>query len=752
MYTRTLYRVIPPSWPTGLYNITVHTDYYNDVFEFIYDYNNVKVFQVNLTQKLPDLIVTNVNATVTADTVQAYVRVVFTVKNNGPGETSEAPWFDAIYISPQVEFSRSNALWLSDFPHRKNLNPGKEYNIDTGLVRVNRDIFGQRYIHVLTDASNTVAEENAKNNMKTFENLTVPQVVPDLVLINFTLMSSKKTLLSDSEVSLRWTVENNGTGSTLFKSWHDTLYLSSSPRVEHNSTKLTNVFFDRRTLIPRQRYHHVSSTRLPPKLSGRYYFVLKVNEGDSLDEKDTQTNNLAWTGVKILPAPLPDLTITTVSFVFEEERRLLKVTWKVLNIGTWMHQTYSWVDKVAISSSRGDLDGADVENVVSSKIVTTKLDEGQDYQLSLAFQIRNNIRGRFYVKVVTNADKSLTEVGTSNNVGLSNHTLLIPPPPEARLILNIISSLPSKITLSIPFYIAFRVTNVGFVSTRKTSWTDALYAYARSRANRTEVIQMGVKLKEFSRIGALAAQSFYEVSSSITVPRGLNSSAFIYGFADIHNPVPTRIDKPTQPDNVRNPTATASPPDVIILDEGLLPDLKGLLGNQKVQTRGGQPLNVTFKVTNIGESVVQSAWYNALYLSQDLLVDPFDVKLATVRATQLAINGTLSLSVEVFIPFDTLDLDYYLLLTVDSKNTIWESDEQNNEASQMITINKTLSSDLAVVSVSSSAGQFFYGQGNIMYIQIRTRVLVLLCSQSEIKPFVNLMTTENHPNSVSKFY
>ena len=732
VYTRTLYRVISPSWPTGLYNITVHTDYYNDVFEFIYDYNNVKVFQINITQKLPDLIVTHINATVTADTMQAYVRVFFSVKNNGPGETSEAPWFDAIYISSQVDFSRSNALWLTDFPHKNNLRPGKEYNLDTGLIRMNRDIFGQWYIHVLTDAYKAVTEENAKNNMKTFENLTIPQVVPDLLLINLTLMSSMKTLLSDSEVSLMWTVENNGTGSTLFRSWYDTLYLSSTPRVEHNSTKLTETSFDRRTLTPGQRYHQVSSTKLPSKISGMYYFVLRVNEGDSLYEKDTQTNNLAWTSVKILPTPLPDLSVITVSFVFEEERRLLKVTWMVSNIGSWMHQTYSWVDKVVISSLRGDIDGADVVNVLASKSVTAKLDEEQDYELSFALQIRNNIRGRFYVKVITNADKRVTEIGTSNNVGVSNHTLSIPPPPEARLILNIISSLPPKITLGIPFHIAFRVTNVGFVSTRKTSWIDALYAYPRSGANRTEVIQTGVKLKEFPHIGALAAQSSYEVTSSITVPRGLNLSAFIYVFPDIHNPVrvPPDVEEPsTQPDNETNPTATPSPPHLIIIDEGLLPDLQGSLGDQKIQTRGGQPLNVTFNVTNKGEFAVQYAWYSALYLSQDLLVDPFDAKLATVRATQLAVNGTLSLSVEVFIPFDTLDLYYYLLLSVDSKNTVWESDEQNNEASQLITINKTLSSDLAVVHVSSTAGQFIYGQGNKIWIQILTILLTFMTTE-----------------------
>ncbi|KAJ7392610.1 hypothetical protein OS493_010261 [Desmophyllum pertusum] len=79
----------------------------------------------------------------------------------------------------------------------------------------------------------------------------------------------------------------------------------------------------------------------------------------------------------------------------------------------------------------------------------------------------------------------------------------------------------------------------------------------------------------------------------------------------------------------------------------------------------------------------------------------------------------MSLSAEVFIPFDTLDSEYYLLLSVDSKNTIWESDEQNNEASLLMKINKTFSSDLAVVSVSSSSGQFYYGEDVTVNWKIR---------------------------------
>lgn len=711
VYTRTLYYVIPPSWESGEYNITVQTDYNNDVFEFIYDDNNARTVRVNVTQKLPDLTVTHVNTSVTADTMQAYLRVICSVKNVGPGKTSEAPWFDAVYLSQQGSFSQSNALWLRDVPHRINLNSGAAYTFDTGPVRVNRDIFGQRFIHVLTDAYSSVREEDVNNNIGHFANVTFPQVVPDLAVINFTMVSSEESVLSDSEISLEWTVENNGTGSTLSRSWHDTLYLSSSPQVEHNSTRLTSALFYRGALTPGQRYHQVSSTRLPSKISGTFYLVLKVNQEGSLVEKDAQANNLAWTPVKIRPAPLPDLTVITVSFIFEEDRRLLKVSWRASNIGSWMREKYSWEDKVVMSSSKGNIIGADAY-IVASKVVSAKLDEGQGYELSVAIQIKNNIRGPFYVHVVINADNTFAEAPSgSNNMGVSNETLFVPPPPEARLILTITSNMPHQITLGVPFYIAFRVKNVGFVATTKTSWTDALYAYGRSSANRSEVIQMGVKLKAFPHIGALAAQAFYEERSSITVPRGLNSSVFIYGFADIHNPNAPDPDVPTKPGNVTHPTATPPAPPLVIINEGLLPDLQGSLGNRKVQTRGGQPLNVTFNITNRGEYGVQGAWYNALYLSQDVLIDPFDAKLTTVRATQLAVNSTLSLSVEVFIPYDTTDSEYYLLLSVDSKNTIWESDEQNNEAFLRITINRTLSSDLAVVSVSSAGGQFVYGQG-----------------------------------------
>ena len=705
-YTRTVYHRISASWPTGQYNITVYTDYFNDVFEFTFNDNNEKTVQVNVTQRLPDLTVTHVNASTTADTVQAYVRVSFTVENVGTGGTIEAPWLDSVYISPNANFIRKDALWLGDFLHRINLASGKEYSMDTGLIRVSRYVFGERYVHVITNTYGTVTEQNVKSNIRASGNVTLPLVQPDLVVTNFTLVSAKEPLISDSQVLLSWTVENNGTGSTLLRSWQDTVYLSSSPTIENNSTKLTKVVSDLQSLSPGRRYNHASFVKLPLNITGTNYLVLKVNEGGSLVEKDAQTNNLAWVRVQILPAPLPDLAVVDTSFVFEEDRRFLTVYWSVTNRGSWMRKSTSWVDRVVIASSRGAIGGKDAR-VLASEIVTAKLDEQQEYGLSVALQIDNSIRGKFYVHAVTNANKNLSEVpSVSNNVGVARQILSVPPPLAAKLIVTIISSFPSQITLGTLFPIAFRVQNVGFVATKKTSWTDALYVYGTKGANRTEVMEKGTKLKEFPHIGALAAQSFYEVRSNVSIPYGYDSAAFIYGFADIHSPY-------TQP-NVTQPTVTPTVSTGIIVTAGLLPDLQGSLGRTKVETRGGQPLNVTFNVTNTGELSAQGVWYNALYLSQDLLIDPFDLRLATVRATFLSVNDTLSLSAEVFIPFDTLDSDYYLLLMVDSKNTIWESDEQNNQASLLMKINKTFSSDLAVLSVSSSSGQFYYGEGKLL--------------------------------------
>ena len=715
---------IPSSWETGQYNITVFTDYEDDVFEFIFNHNNEKTVQVNVTRRLPDLTVTHVNASVTADDVQAYLNVSFTVENVGKGVTTEAPWFDSLYISPHAHFSQSNTIWLGDFPHRVNLGSGKQYSIDTGPIRINRDLFGQRFIFVKTNTYGSVTENDQKINVRSSGNVTFPQVLPNLVVANFTLLSRKEALLSDSEVSLKWTVENNGTGSTLKKSWQDAVYLSKSPTVQNNSTKLADAFF-RQAISPGQSYTKVSFTKLPSDISGTYYFVLKVNEDGSIVEKGSQMNNLAWIRAEILPKPLPDLAVVDTSFVFEEKRRFLTVYWSVANFGSSMREPLTWVDSVTISSSKGVIDGKDA-HVMASETVTAKLDEQQEYQLSAALQISDNIIGKFYLHVVTNSNKTLSEVsGTSNNIGVSRNPLNLPPPPAPRLILTIISSLPSQITLGVPFSIKFQVKNVGVAATKKTSWTDALYAYDRKDANRSEVTERGTKLKDIPHIGALKAKSFYEKTINVSIPHGFRSSAFIRGFADIHSPFtpwpeivePINNTQPnvthpnvTQP-NVTLPTVTPTVLTPIVITEGLLPDLQGSLGDSKVQTRGGQPLNVTFNVTNTGESPVWGAWYNALYLSQDVLIDPFDRRLATVRATNLAVNDTVSLSAEVFIPFDTLDLDYYLLLSVDSKSAIWESDEQNNDAYRLIKINKTFSSDLAVLSVSSSGGEFSYDQG-----------------------------------------
>ena len=710
-----MYHVIPPRWPTGQYNITVYTDYYDDVFEFIYNDNNKKTVQVNVTQRLPDLTVTHVNASTTSDTVQAYVRVSFSVKNIGTGGTKEAPWYDTVYISAHVNFIQRDALWLGDFPHRVNLASGKEYNVDTGLIRVSRDVFGERYVHVRTNTYGTVIEQNVKSNIRASGNVTLPLVLPDLVVTDFTLVSADEPLISDSQVLLNWTVENKGTGSTLLKSWHDTVYLSSSPTILDNSATLTKVVFEREPLAPGRKYNHVSLVKLLLNITGTNYLILKVNKGGSLVEKDLKTNNLAWTRVKILPAPLPDLAVVDTSFDFEKERRLLTVYWSVANTGSWMRKSASWLDRVIISPSRDAIDGKDAR-VLASEIVTAKLDEQQEYGLSVALQMDNSITGKFYIHAITNADKSLSEVPAFlNNVRVARQFLFVPPPLAAKLILTITSTFPSHINSGTSFPIAFRVQNVGSVTTKKTSWIDALYAYGRKGASRKEIMEKGAKLKEFPHIGALAAQSFYEVRSNTSIPHGFCSSAFIYGFADIHSPYtpPDNSNNVTQPD-VAQPTVRPTDPTGIIITEGLLADLQGSLGSTKVEARGGQPLNVTFNVTNTGESSAQDVWYNALYLSQDLLFDAFDLRLATVRATYLSVNESLSLSAEVFIPFDTVDSDYYLLLLVDSKNTIWENDEQNNEAFLLIKIKKTFSSDLSVLSVSSSGAQFYYGEGKFL--------------------------------------
>jgi len=68
MYSTEVLSTTLPSFPSGRYSLTAHTDYRNEVFEFDSDGNNMLSKEIQIQQQLSDLFVSSADTVVETNT------------------------------------------------------------------------------------------------------------------------------------------------------------------------------------------------------------------------------------------------------------------------------------------------------------------------------------------------------------------------------------------------------------------------------------------------------------------------------------------------------------------------------------------------------------------------------------------------------------------------------------------------------------------------------------------------------------
>ncbi len=96
---------ILPTFGSGQYNVSVSTDYRNQVFELNVNNNNMRRATVTLSRRLPDLVISSLAYT----SLGNQLNISYTVRNVGSGDTIGAPWRDEIYIA-NVSSQRQSIL------------------------------------------------------------------------------------------------------------------------------------------------------------------------------------------------------------------------------------------------------------------------------------------------------------------------------------------------------------------------------------------------------------------------------------------------------------------------------------------------------------------------------------------------------------------------------------------------------------------------------------------------------------------
>ena len=123
----------------------------------------------------------------------------------------------------------------------------------------------------------------------------------------------------------------------------------------------------------------------------------------------------------------------------------------------------------------------------------------------------------------------------------------------------------------------------------------------------------------------------------------------------------------------------------------------------------GEKHSLEYQVSNLGPGSVSISqpWFDELYLSDDAALDSSDIVLSVITNTQqLRVNATYKSSFNFTFPFYMPALHYYLIIKVNSEETVKETLKINNLASILLhnmqnLENQLFMSDIGVQEVAA---------------------------------------------------
>ena len=701
-YSNEVQYTVSPSLQTGRYNLTARTDYRNAVFEFNMEGNNLHWKEIFIQEQLPDLVVFAASYSVQTSSQGNSIQVNYTVSNRGIGQTLGAPWADKIGLSSSQLYSPRSTWFIAEYVRGSELLKNESYTL-TLKVHVPPNLFGRLFLHVVTDYNQRIVEDVETNNDRTTGPVMLPIIFPDLSVQSLFTVGGSDAVAGE-EIRVNWTVANEGMGELGSRRWIDAIYIDTTSPLSSRAIKLADVAVSV-SLRPQGAYSQSTTILLPQNFAGTYYLFVSVDNLRAVDENNILENNIASYRLSLSVPPSPDLTITTIDYY--ETGRILTLYWTVLNAGNTMRRVQSWTDQVFLFG-QSTFNRQNAIRLGQRDVSGLQLESYQVYIASGSFVLPITLSGHYYIYVETDISNRVVEVnGEDNNIGRTEDPVFISPPATPKLTIRVNSAnLPTSLIAGQTNTLEYDISNVGEATLSTSSWTDEVYLYPSSNADRYTVLRTGIFLAQVVNNRELDIGETVIISVNVTMPYGINQLMYFVVIVDVNE----NLGDPAQVANMGDLASATN--NRILVEQGPLSDLQVVSPATNISYRGGQPAMVTYQVINRGENSAVGIWYEALYLSRDAILDPFDIRLKSVQnENNIGINGSYRQTVEVFIPFDLPSSRYYIFIQADDGNRIPELNEYNNLGHQIVSIEKAVSTDISVVTLTASPFNLNYGDG-----------------------------------------
>lgn len=545
-------REVAFSVPNGLegeFFVIVKTDSKTQVFENGQTTNNIGVSEgaVEIESHPADLVVA-ATAPTTGEAGKT-ISVMWTVTNQGTGDTDVEEWVDKVFLSTDTVLG--NDLLLGTFHHEGGLGVDESYSREE-QIELPFTVVGNYRLFVVTDARLNLTDDHIEtyagglvfeddhedNNATAALPLAVSRITPDLQV---TAVTAPTTAQTGGSLNVSWTVRNSGQGPTNVTSWFDDVYLSRNTVAGDSDDLFLGSAQHVGTLAVGDEYNVSRSFEIPDTFAGGTYHVLVRTDrpgfsdglANRVVENPNENNNdrFAANATVVSLTPVADLAVTVVDAPETAvSGRNLSIGWTVQNLNAAATGDVSWFDTLYLSLDQildrtADLFLGYVEHLGG-------LGASGSYSQSVTFSIPGGVAGNFYVFVATDSRNHVFERGAElNNTDYDHSAVVISLPQPIDLVPGTIT-IPANAVPGQNFSVQYSVQNQSGVSATG-SWFDSLYLSSDGQFDSSDVF-----LGRVQHVGGVAANGNYSESITAPLPGVSPGEYHVIVRSDVRNHVP----------------------------------------------------------------------------------------------------------------------------------------------------------------------------------------------------------------------
>ncbi|MBE9039148.1 CARDB domain-containing protein, partial [aff. Roholtiella sp. LEGE 12411] len=366
----------------------------------------------------------------------------------------------------------------------------------------------------------------------------------------------------------------------------------------------------------------------------------------------------------------------------------IEIVWTLTNQGT-ADATGSWTDNAYLSND--GIIGSD--RYITNFGFTGTIAAGASIERRQFITVPIELSGNYRVVISTDANNQVLEgiENETNNTSIDDNSTQIRLSPFPNLQVSNVTAPPTAFS-SQETVVQWTVTNNGTGATSAPFWYDNVWLSLDTTFDDTDIY-----LGQTTNVSYLNVGESYTNSLTVKLPRGIDSNYYFLVKTDANNNV---YEFENEGDNF----GVGGPTDVDLTPP---PDFQVTAVNAPAQGFSGQPLTLTWTVTNEGTGKnLETSWYDEVFMSTDDVLDGGDRSLGRFNRSGILNAGTgYNLSQSVTLPIGVSG-DFFFFVRTDAGNQVYENAFESNNTGYDTTatkINLTPPPDLEVEFVDAPA-------------------------------------------------